>query len=328
MLVASGVPVLVMRGGAAKCAYFLAGDLPADPGELLDGLGVGRVAVAGCSEDPDADVDCLVVRGADGWVELLAGVGAFAVERDLVAARTGVVPVRVRMILEGDSRTATVYVPVRGGRAEYAGDTAISGVPGTGARVLIEFAHGADSVLLPTGRVVDDLGGVPATLIGNGAPVVVIPAAALGVSGYETPARLEYDERLRARLGTLRLKAGAMLGLGDVTDRDVPAICLVAPPVAGGGLCVRVVGQDRVDPSIGAFPAMSLAAAAGLLGSVAARARRPAGADVPRDVLRLEHPGGFLDVQAEVTGRAGAIRMGRSAIVSTARLLLTGLAFG
>jgi 4-oxalomesaconate tautomerase len=332
MPVTSGVPVLVMRGGTAKCAYFLAGDLPADPGErdaLLGALGSepSRAAVVGPSGDPAADVDCLVVRGAYGWLELLAGVGAVAVERELVAPRTGVTPVRVRLLAVERPRIVTVHVPVRDGRAEYAGDTGISGVPGTGARVLIEFPPGGDAVLLPTGRVVDDLGGVPATLIGAGAPMIVVPAAALGVSGYETPARLEYDERLRARLASLRLTAGAMLGLGDVTNRESPEICLVAPPVGGGGLCVRMAGRDGVCPSIGVFPAMRLAAAAALPGSTAARARRPAAAGVPTDVLRLEHPGGFLDVRAEVTGPAGSIRMGRSAVVSTARLLLAGQAF-
>ncbi|WP_436536697.1 PrpF domain-containing protein [Actinoplanes sp. HUAS TT8] len=317
-----------MRAGAAKCAYFLAGDLPAEPAAsaaVVDRW--ERVAVVDRSADPGIDVDCLVVRGDDAWLELLAGVGAFAVERDLVGARAGVVPVRVRIRFEHGVREAAVHVPVRDGRAEYAGDTAITGVPGTGARVLIEFAHGADSVLLPTGRVADDLGGIPATLIGDGTPVVVIAAEAVGISGYETPARLEYDERLLARIGMLRLRAGVLLGLGDVSGRGVPEVCLVAPPGAGGGLCVRVFGRDRVDPAIGAFTAMSLAAATGLPGSVAARVRRPAAVGVPRDVLRVEHPSGFLDVQAEVTGRAGAIRRGRSAVVSTARLLLEGLAY-
>ncbi len=329
MLIASGIPVLVVRGGAAKCAYFLAADLPSDPRERAETvtalLGPSCPAVVvDHAEDPAADVDCLVVQGAPGPVELLAGVGAFAVERRLVPARTSVVPVRARM---PDGVVATVRVPARGGRPEYTGDTAISGVAGTGARVLIEFAHGADSVLLPTGRAVDDLCGVPATLIGNGAPVVVVAAAALGVSGYETPARLEYDHRLRARVEGLRMKAGAILGLGDVSDRSAPQMCLVATPAAGGGLCVRVFGPGRVHPSIDAFSAMSLAAAAGLLGGVAVRSRRPAAPGVPRDVLRLEHPSGFLDVQAEVTGKAGAVRMSRSAVVTTARLLLEGHAF-
>lgn len=321
MLITSGIPVLLMRGGAAKCAYFLAGDLPSDPDPVLAALGeTCRVAVVGRSADPCADVECLVVRGADDGVELLAGVGAFAVERELVPARGGVVPVRVRA---GSRNPVTVYVPVRDGRPLYTGDTVISGVSGSGARVLIEFAHGADSVLLPTGRVADDLCGVPATLIGNGAPIVVVAAAALGVSGYETPARLSYDHGLCARVEALRMRAGAMLGLGDVSGQPAPEMCLVAPPIAGGGLSVRVFGQA----SISVFSAMSLAAAAGLMGSPAARCRRPAGAGVPRDVLRVEHPGGFLDVQAEVTGKIGAIRMGRSAVVSTVRLLLSGHAF-
>ncbi|GLW28019.1 PrpF domain-containing protein [Actinoplanes regularis] len=337
MLVRSGIPVLVMRGGTAKAGYFLAGDLPADPVERdrllrtllgaapVDGIGTGRAVVVGPSTDPDADVDCRFPGEPPDWSQLLAGVGPFAVERELVRAGPGVVPVRVRIPATGT--VATVHVPTREGRPEYAGDTAISGVPGTAARVLIEFAPAAGSTLLPTGRVVEEVAGVPVTLIGNGAPVALVAAAALGVTGYETPARLEYDERLRAGLEALRLRAGERLGLGDVSARPEPEICLIAPPGAGGGLCVRLFAPRRVHPSISIGSALAVAAAAALPGSAAAWSRRPAAAGVPRDVLRLELPDGYLDVRAEVSGRAGAARIGGCAVVSTARLLLDGHVF-
>ncbi|GAA2688667.1 PrpF domain-containing protein [Actinoplanes palleronii] len=351
MLVRSGVSVLVIRSGTVQGAYFRAGELPA----AFDAVDVTAVVV-GRSAEPGVDVDCEFPGGAADRAGLLAGAGVFALERGLVAAGAGSgagagagdgagsVPVRVRMAETGV--VVTVHVPdVPGGG--YAGDTAISGVPGTAARVLIEFADGADAALLPTGRVVDDLGGVPASLIGGGVParligagvpVVLVAAAVLGVTGYETPARLEYDDRLRAALEALRLRAGRLLGLGAVmTDREVPELCLLAPPVAGGGLCVRMVVRGRVQPAIGFRSALSVAAAAALPGSVAAQMSRPARVVGLRTaavglrtggvglrtgaaaVLRIEHPTGFLDVQTGVPDRPGA-----NAVVTTARPLLDG----
>src|SRR6185369_6665118 len=115
----------------------------------------------------------------------------------------------------------------------YDGETAISGVPGTAGRIGIDFHDTAGSVapaLLPTGSLVDTIDGVEVTLIDNGMPVAVMAAAALGVSGTESPAELEASPELRARVEALRLRAGELMGLGDVTAATVPKMCLVAEP--------------------------------------------------------------------------------------------------
>src|SRR5262249_51227805 len=129
------------------------------------------------------------------------GVGPFALERGLVKPAGLVTPVRVRMVNTG--ALAVVHVPTPDGQVEYAGSTAIDGVPGTAARLVIDFHDTAGSVapaLLPTGNIVDDVDGLPATLIDNGMPVAIVAASALGVTGYETPAQLEADTALRERV--------------------------------------------------------------------------------------------------------------------------------
>ncbi|MFC4063980.1 PrpF domain-containing protein [Actinoplanes subglobosus] len=318
---AHGIPVQVLRGGRFKGAYFVASDLPADPIErdlLLPRL-IGRpfpladrVAVVDRCAGSSADVDVRFLA-CDGAAvtesrpcgDILAGAGPFAIERGLVAAGDGVTAVRVRVPATGTH--ATVHVPTPGGRPAYAGATAVSGVPGTASRLLVEFG---DAAVLPTGRPADDLGGVPVTLIDNGVPVALVEAAALGVTGHETPARLEYDEGLRHRVGRLRLLAGELIGA-------VPTMCLLAPPAGGGSLATRTFLPQRVQPAIGFRAAVGVGAAATVPGSVAARLLRVADrAVVPRDVMRLEHPTGFLDV---VPG---------SSAVTTARLLLEGRLFG
>jgi 4-oxalomesaconate tautomerase len=201
---------------------------------------------------------------------------------------------------------------VRDGRPVYAGDTALSGVPGTAARIEVEFQDTAGSVvpaLLPTGRVRDDLDGVPATLIDNGMPVVLMTAESLGVTGYETPDQLEADGRLRRRVEELRRAAGRLMGLGEVSATTVPKMCLIAPPAQGGTLCTRMFIPHRVHSSIGVLAAVTVGTAVAMPGSVAHIAAE--------GTIRVEHPTGFSDVVIDLDA-------GRSAIVSTARLLLEG----
>jgi 2-methylaconitate cis-trans-isomerase PrpF len=82
----------------------------------------------------------------------------FAIDHGLVHVRDGVTTVRVHNTNTGKLIIASV--PVRDGRALVGGDYAIPGVPGTGARIDLEFVEPGDSVtgsLLPTGRPVDEL---------------------------------------------------------------------------------------------------------------------------------------------------------------------------
>ncbi|MDR6321724.1 4-oxalomesaconate tautomerase [Actinoplanes couchii] len=331
--------MMIIRGGTSKGAYFLREDLPAtdeerdtlllqimgspDPRQI-DGIGgahplTSKVAVVNRSDDPDADVDYLFLQVAvdhprvdtgQPCGNILAGVGPFAIERGLVTAGDDTTPVRVRMLNTGALAVVTVRTP--GGRVEYSGDTELSGVPGTAARIEVEFRDTAGSVaaaLLPTGRPVDDLDGTPATLIDNGMPVVLLTAASVGVTGRETPAELEADNRLRARVEALRITAGALMGLGDVTATTVPKMCLISPPENGGTLASRMFIPHRVHSSIGVLAAVTVATAAAMPGTV--------GSTGGSGTIRIEHPAGFSDVIVDPES-------GRSAVVSTARLLLDG----
>jgi 4-oxalomesaconate tautomerase len=353
-----GIPVTVLRGGTSKGAYFLAGDLPADPDERdrvllgvmgspdprqIDGIGgahplTSKVAVVSASAEPEADVDYLflqvqvdkpVVSAEQPCGNILAGVGPFAIERGLVQPAGPVTPVRIRMANTG--ALAVVHVPTPGGVVEYDGDTAIAGVPGTAARIVIDFQDTAGSVapaLLPSGALVDQIDGVDVTLIDNGMPVALMEAATFGLTGYESPADLESMVDLRARVEAIRLQAGKLMGLGDVATGTVPKMCLVAEPAHGGSLSTRMFIPHRVHASIGVLAGVTVGTAAAIPGTVAARrARPPQDPAVPAGVARLEHPTGWYDVVIEAAAGDGGVQVGRSAVVSTARLLMDGVVF-
>lgn len=343
---------MLMRGGTSKGAYFLAEDLPADPAERddlllrvmgspdprqIDGLGgahplTSKVGVVSASTDPEADVDYLFLQVAVDRPEvtdrqncgnILAGIGPFAVERGLVAPDDGETSVRIRMLNTGELAIASFPTP--GGRVDYTGTAEISGVPGTAAPVVIEFPQGANP-LLPTGRVRDVIAGTEVTCVDNGMPVVLIPAAALDVTGYETPADLEENATLAARLREIRLAAGKLMGLGDVEHTTIPKLSLLAPPADGGAVMTRTFIPVRCHTSIGVLGAASVAAGLLVPGGVGEGI-----AEVPAqsDRIRIEHPSGFLDIETSVdagsAGSAPVVR--RTAVVRTARKIFDGTVF-
>ena len=64
--------------------------------------------------------------------------------------------------------------------------------------------------------------------------------------------------------------AGPLMNLGDVSNKSVPKMMLVAPPRAGGAICVRSFIPHRAHASIGVLGAVSVATACLIAGSPAA----------------------------------------------------------
>ena len=351
-----------MRGGTSKGLYFLAEDLPADSAERdelllrvmgspdprqIDGVGGGhpltsKVAVVSPSTVPGIDVDYLflqvmvdkaIVTDKQNCGNILAGIGPFAVERGLVPAQADPAhgdqtSVRIRMVNTNGIVTATF--PTCGGRPRYGGDTAIDGVPGTAAAIVLDFetppatSHGgAGGSVLPTGNVTDVFGGIPVTCVDNGMPVVVVDAASFGKTGQESVTELEADEELNRRVQRLRLEAGKAMRLGDVSGTTVPKVSLVAPPSHGGTISTRTFIPVRVHESIGVLCAVSVGTAVELPGAVG----HDLAAHEDGSRLSIEHPGGVLQVEVELDTSVTPPGMIRSGVVRTARKLFDGLVF-
>jgi 4-oxalomesaconate tautomerase len=352
-----GIRAMQMRGGTSKGLYFLADDLPAatdarddlllrvmgspDPRQI-DGVGgahplTSKVAVVSPSATGGIDVDYLflqvmvdkpIVTDKQNCGNILAGIGPFAVERGLVSATGDETRVRIRMVNTDGVVTATFPTP--GGRPRYDGDTAIDGVPGTAAAVVLEFeaapaeSQGAGSGgVFPTGNVTDVFCGMTVTCVDNGMPVVVVAAASFGKTGLESVAELEADEELNKRVQELRLEAGKAMGLGDVSATTVPKISLVAPPAHGGTISTRTFIPVRVHESIGVLGAVSVGTAVVVPGAV--------GHDLAvldgGSRLSIEHPSGALQVEAELDTTASPPKVVRSGVVRTARKLFDGIVF-
>ena len=349
----TGIRCMWMRGGTSKGGFFLADDLPADPRERdalllrvmgspdprqIDGMGgadplTSKVAVVKRSARPGADIDYLflqvfvdraIVTDAQNCGNMLAGVGPFAIERGLVKAADGETDIPIFMENTGQIAVAKIKTP--DGAPVYGGEAHIDGVPGAHAPIAISFKDTAGSscgALLPTGNPFDIIDGVPATLIDNGMPTVVLRASDMGIAGTESREALEANAGLRSRLESIRLKAGPLMNLGDVAKKSVPKMTMVSPPRAGGVLSTRTFIPHRCHASIGVLGAVSVATACLQAGSPAAElAAIPEGA---RKSLAIEHPIGAATVIVE-TDKGGNVV--NAAILRTARKLFDGVVFG
>jgi 4-oxalomesaconate tautomerase len=341
-----------MRGGSSKGAFFLREDLPADIAERnafllrmmgspdlrqIDGMGgadplASKVAVVSRSEREGVDVDYLflqvfvdqpIVTDAQNCGNMLAGVGPFAIERGLVEADGERTDVAIYMENTGQVAVATVQTPGR--LVTYAGEAAISGVPGTAAPIPLAFRDTAGSscgALLPTGNAVDTIEGVAVTMIDNGMPCVVIAAADVGISGYEDRDTLDANEAMKAKVEAIRLQAGPLMNLGDVAEKSVPKIMLVAAPREGGAIAVRSLIPHRVHASIGVLGAVSVATACLIEGSPAAKlAKVGPGREL---TLGVEHPTGVTECVVSLDENGRPVRAG---MLRTARKLMDGKVF-
>lgn len=347
----TSIPCLFMRGGTSRGPFFAESDLPADVAlrdkvllavmgsphaRQIDGLGGGhpltsKVGIVRSGTAPGVDLDFLFaqlqpdkdsVDTTPNCGNMLAAVVPFALERGLVTARGDTTTLRVLTQNTGMQCDITVRTP--GGRMEYAGEARIDGVPGTASPIAINFLDTAGSVcsgLLPTGRVRDVIDGLEVTCIDNGMPMVLFRAADLGRTGRESVEAMNGDAELKARIEALRLKAGHLMGLGDVKARNYPKMCLIAPPAAGGAVGTRCFIPHVCHDAIGVLAAVTVATACVLEGSVAeGLAVVPAGAV---KAIAVEHPTGEFSVELELDA-ADPRTVVRAALLRTARLLMKG----
>ena len=355
----TAIRCMVMRGGTSKGAFFVADDLPADADERdrlllgvmgspdprqIDGIGganplTSKVAVVSASRRNDADIDYLFlqvsvdqasVSDRQNCGNLLAATAPFAVERGIVGVDPTATTATVRVYMVNTDSIADSTFEVRDGMPVYRGTASIDGVPGTAAPIRIDFdgiAGGSCGALLPTGHAVDTIDGVELTLIDNGMPVVVMRASDLGITGTESPAELDADDALRARLESIRLQAGPLMHLGDVSQTTVPKLTMVSAPTAGGDVSTRTFIPHRCHDAIGVLGAVSVATAALLPDTPASRVTRPGSGD--DGTLTCEHPTGAFTVALDigVDDETGALDVRRAGILRTARRLMDGIVF-
>ncbi|KRA44831.1 2-methylaconitate cis-trans isomerase PrpF family protein [Devosia sp. Root635] len=373
---------VLMRGGTSKAVFLRENDIPADPGGRLrtilsifgspdrrqiDGLGgadplTSKLAIIGPPREDDLRAAGTHLTYTFGQVEIdhpqvdwlsLCGnissaVGAFAIEEGMVAADEPLTIVRV--FNTNLNRVLTIEVPVLEGRPAEHGDYEVAGVPGTGARILVDFADtagGATGALLPTGNVVDRLdvpgvGAVDVSLVDIGNAHVFIRAADMGLTGTESAAEIDAQTELRQRLELIRGAAAArmrMIADASRSRQDSPAtpiLGLVAPPADYlNHLTGETVPADAIDllarlqfmqqthKTYAGTSTVCTGVAARIPGTlVHAAARQRGGAEI-----RIGHPGGVIETETLVEAGPDGPVVRRATLGRTARRILEGRVF-
>jgi 4-oxalomesaconate tautomerase len=350
-----GIPCMIFRGGTSKGPYFRLSDLPEDIAtrdrfllaamgspdpRQIDGLGgadtlTSKVAMVGPSARPDADVDYLfaqisvekpIVDTDPPCGNMLSGVAPFAIERGMVTVADGETRVVIYNINTKSRVEAIVQTPGR--QVRYDGDTRIDGVPGGAAPIRLNFLDIVGSkagALLPTGNTRDTIDGVEATLIDVAMPMMILRAADMGKTGYESPAELDGDREFFRRLEAIRLQAGKLMGLGNVADKVIPKAAIIATPHAGGAVSARYFVPHKTHAAFAVTGSICVASCAVLKGSVAdGIAKPPLGDD--REIL-IEHPAGMIDVALVTRGEGVSMKVISGGAIRTARKIMDGTVF-
>ena len=356
----TAIPTVFMRGGTSRGPFFLESDLPSDvptrnrvllaalgspDKRQIDGLGgahplTSKVGIVRRSVVEGVDLDFLFaqlqpdsesVDTTPNCGNMLAAVVPFALETGLVEAQGATTTLRVLTLNTDMQCDVTVETP--GGSIHYEGEARIDGVPGTSAPVTINFLDTAGSVcasLLPTGRVLDkvrvnasgiDEFDIDVTCIDNGMPMVLMRAADMNRCGTESVDALNSDTELKVKLEALRLHCGHLMGLGDVSKKNYPKVCLVAAPVAGGSIVTRCFIPHVCHEAIGVLAAVTIGTACVLNGSVTAGIAQVPKGDIK--TISVEHPTGEFSVELELDP-TDPQRVTRAALLRTARLIMRG----
>jgi 2-methylaconitate cis-trans-isomerase PrpF len=362
---------VIMRGGTSKAVFILDNHLPRDQAvrdriilnvfgspdpRQIDGLGgadplTSKLAVISVSRRPDADIDYTFgqvdIRGAfvdysSNCGNISSAVGPYAIAQGLVKA---VEPVtRTRIYNTNTDKVFESHVPVLGGQPAASGDFRIDGVPGTGARININFAGTVGSKtgqLLPTGSPADtltvpDYGSFRVSLVDAGSPMVFVQAADLGLAGTESPAVIDSDPELLHKLEAVRRAAAVRMGLAKTSQeagerlRAVPLVAFAAPPrdyhSSSGGEIIKAENMDFVSRVMFmgithkaySVTATVCAASAAVTGGTVVNELLDRDREYP--LIRFGHPCGVIDALMGVEGG----RIVKAVVGRTARRIMEG----
>lgn len=328
----------------------------------IDGLGgadvlTSKLAIIGPPSRPDADVDYTfgqvsfdsdVVDYKGNCGNISSAVGPFAIDEGMVRAQGDLTTVRIHMTNTGKMLIA--QVPTRDGKSVSDGTFKIDGVPGTGAQITLDWADAAGGLtgsVLPTGNVADVIRirdkEYEVTMVDAGNPVVFINAEALGMAGTESPNKIESDKELMKIIEEIRGEAAVRFGLCERAEQAAemtpynPFFAIVSHPadyVAVNGeeikgsqvdMASRLLFMLRMHKAYPVTGTIATGIAAKIPGSVVYRVLDETAHD--RDEVRIGHPSGIIEVQAQVEMSDKVVTVKKAGVYRTARRIMDGTVY-
>ncbi|PTM57771.1 PrpF domain-containing protein [Desmospora activa] len=367
------VPCAVYRGGTSRGLFFHKHDLPEEmvqqkkifmagidaynPSQI-DGLGAGtshssKVCVISPSTMGGADVDFTFYqigigeevvddRGTCG--NLMAGVGAFAVDEGYVQVDPSDREVKVSIFNTNIGKTLHITVPVVNGKAKVTGNFLMPGLHQAGAKYSVDILSpggGKTGSTLPLGvkaTIATESRTYEVSFIDIVNPFVFVSAADLGLKGTEPNSALAADAALLQELENIRLQAAVAAGMAQTAEEAkqtpaIPKIALVTHPqdyTTSAGKAIKAEDVDVVAKmlSMGKFHRTfagsgfyCIAAAALILGTIPNRYTKKADA-TGTALIRMGHPEGVTEVRAALMEDGSDVAL--VGIDRTARRIMKG----
>jgi 2-methylaconitate cis-trans-isomerase PrpF len=362
------IPTVIYRGGTSKGIFLKENDLPKDPAtrdavicaifgspdkRQIDGLGgadvlTSKLAIIGPPSRPDADIDYtfgqVSVDAPSIYYGALCGnisaaVGPYAIDEGFVRPEEPFTTIRIHATNNG--RMIEARVPVQGNRVQVGGDYSIDGVPGTGAKIELNWADTAGAntgSLLPTGNVkdvleVEGVGSITASIVDVGNPGVFVNAADMGLKGTETADDLDSDSELIQ-------KSEAITKAAMEKINNIALLTYVAPSanyMSSTGdevttnqidYLVRMIFLGKTHKTYAVSQINCCGTAALIPGTVVHDVTAPGLKD--RGGVRMGHPAGIAELEGlevEDSDDPGGVRVKKLVVYRTARRLMEGYAF-
>ena len=372
-------PMAFYRGGTSKAVFIDQRDVPikderdfsawilavygSPDTRQIDGLGgadplTSKFAVVGPPTRADADVDYTFYQvSVDHPVaskdmncgNISSAVGPYAIEQGFVEAKGDETLVRVHAT--NFDQMLYITVKTKDGKPRVLGDQKISGVPGTGAPITLDFhelvgTHGKG--LLPTGNPqdtidVEGVGTVTFSVVDLANYIVFAKASDFGLKGTERPDALSDDVEFMNKVETFRKSVGVKLGFAtDLEDAKFkctlsPFLALIAPPqdweefsshrkhkASECDFLAFSFLDGAVHKAYMATGSSCTAIAALLPGTLV---NEIAGKTELSGTVTIGHPSGTLQVSGAIAKQGDGYKVTQAALIRTARRLMDGQVF-
>ncbi|WP_059103067.1 2-methylaconitate cis-trans isomerase PrpF family protein [Shouchella shacheensis] len=364
----------IIRGGTSKGVFVLQNELPSDPdirdqvilslyggddARQIDGLGgadslTSKFAMVRVSPREDADVEYTFgqVGVGTGTIDynsncgnILSGVGPYAIDEGLVPAKEPFT--NIRICNTNTNRVIEAHVPVVDGRAKSTGTFQIDGVPGAGAKILLNFLDAAGAktgALFPTGKRKEilscGLGDVEVSVVDASAPVVFVHARSLGLTGTEQPHELSavHLHQLEDIRSTVAEHLGFVETAQQATTRTPasPKVILVAPRIAYQSSTGATIDKEDIDFVSRAMSMQKMhktfPVTGGLCTAVASKLKGTIVNECVKqehnsETVLIGHPSGKMEFSVNVNDTNDHVTIERAAVARTSRRLMEGFAY-
>lgn len=345
-----------MRGGTSRGPYLDLRDLPTNEKERnqtllkimgspdlrqIDGLGgaefvTSKVVMAEPSKREGIDVDYLfaqviidkpVVDTSPTCGNMMSGVGPMAIERGWVKATH---PETTIMVYNHNTQSIMeTVIQTPNGEINYTdGDLEVTGVPGTGAPIVMNLfkqAGGKTGKLFPTGNRMDTIQGVEVSVVDAGNIMMLARANDFGLTGKEDKNFFLENKALMTKIESIRQEAGRMAGMGDVSEIVLPKVGLLLKPQAGGTIKSMYLTPHSLHPAHAVSGAVCVGTACKAKGTIAAELATVNEESIEKIIL--EHPSGYIPVMIEVSGEGTSFTVKKAGTLRTARKIMDGFVF-